>query len=979
MLGLWVALPGGRRCLVVATGIGFTTGQQALLVAPRDGGRRLAVPWQHGGSGAVIIPNEPRELAEGRLPALRADERPRGVLRNGARVEAVVKVERVRYIIHREVLTNTMTIQRAQREAARAISVMEALSVIARRPAPTATTRGREETRAYIQPPSRRPGSLESRQPPSQRGTARALFTTAPTSPELVQLRGLAATVGGLNVDLVILTACPFNATGAHCWGSSWVAIHGGTQLARGSCSALTLHCSAALLAGAQEALLGLHTFLGAGGIPTNRVLVSLSIRRTQEARSNAGPRIELTAEALIAFYAALAGGVEALMGLSIRLIHHDASGPPGFSQGLLADLRRDAGAAANNLKDDLANHREGQAVWADSLPGSWAFIAALEANPHTDRPTVPPASLHLAPVFGTFAPALRAILGRRTSSGASEGVLCAFALMSGQGGPLASPVLAALGRSNAEGDALLLSRLGRRLGQTAPGDLVTSVFGVEACGDSERAIRIRNTLCDVARDLFIRNEADYGRSSFANQFSLLQPRWPGEGGCRPISQLEGAALATAIGSDISLLQSGSSQQPQQVVIFRPQAFSPALSPALAALRLPCPGTGPIVLIERPLQGCTVVATEQVASPSGAETGDREVGEAAGADEAGNMTTGGEATSPASPDSPSAGLGPVDWQCPICFGNHPQQARVRPQCCGSLICIECTRQIVGRERVAIREQIRRGSGRANGAQQRRRRLPFSCPMCRRRSALQRGADGASVQLVIGSPSPRRPTIVVNESPDREPVRRALDVPLRDAARVQYSPLYCAIFNYAAMPQNSRALALGAARDAAAARFALRHMDRSAPCSQMLVDFSSAGAGRHIRPSCSGMQLWTQRAMQAQPSRWLCVKPPRRLEGQKHRIFGSASTWSDQSFYRGTKGKSRPVGPGQHELCNRSRRRDASSYHHLHLHHRPLLRLLPFRRHYNCHYPHPRYQAMKRSCRSSSDQTTPCGYTFDECQ
>ena len=265
-------------------------------------------------------------------------------------------------------------------------------------------------------------------------------------------------------------------------------------------------------------------------------------------------------------------------------------------------------------------------------MPGSWAFIAALEANPHTDRPTVPPASLHLAPVFGTFAPALRAILGRRTSSGASEGVLCAFALMSGQGGPLASPALAALGRSNAEGDALLLSRLGRRLGQTTPGDFVTSVFGVEACGDSERAIRIRNTLCDVARDLFIRNEGDYGRSSFAHQFSLLQPRWPGEGGCRPISQLEGAALATAIGSEISLLQSGSSQQPQQVVIFRPQAFSPALSPALAALRLPCPGTGPIVLIERPLQGCTVVATEQVASPSGAETGDREDGEATGAD-----------------------------------------------------------------------------------------------------------------------------------------------------------------------------------------------------------------------------------------------------------------------------------------------------------------------------------------------------------
>ena len=107
------------------------------------------------------------------------------------------------------------------------------------------------------------------------------------------------------------------------------------------SCSAITLNCSAALLAGAQESLLGLHTFLGDGGIPTNRVRVSLSIRRTQEARSNAGPRIELTAEALIAFYAALTGGAEALMGLSIRLMHHDASGPPGSPQGLLADLRR--------------------------------------------------------------------------------------------------------------------------------------------------------------------------------------------------------------------------------------------------------------------------------------------------------------------------------------------------------------------------------------------------------------------------------------------------------------------------------------------------------------------------------------------------------------------------------------------------------------------------------------------------------------
>jgi hypothetical protein len=147
----------------------------------------------------------------------------------------------------------------------------------------------------------------------------------------------------------------------------------------------------------------------------------------------------------------------------------------------LLADLRRDAGAAANNLRDDLAHRREGQAVWADSLPGARALINAFEANPRTDPPPVPQASLHLAPASGTFAPALRAILGRRTSAGISEGTLCAFALMSGHGEALATPTLAALGRSNAEGDALLLARIGRRLGQSRPGDLVSSVFGDEA------------------------------------------------------------------------------------------------------------------------------------------------------------------------------------------------------------------------------------------------------------------------------------------------------------------------------------------------------------------------------------------------------------------------------------------------------------------------------------------------------------------
>ena len=65
-----------------------------------------------------------------------------------------------------------------------------------------------------------------------------------------------------------------------------------------------------------------------------------------------------------MAVYAALAGGVETLMGLSNTLIQHDSLGPSGFPLGLLVDLRRDAGAAANNLRDDLANRREGQAKY---------------------------------------------------------------------------------------------------------------------------------------------------------------------------------------------------------------------------------------------------------------------------------------------------------------------------------------------------------------------------------------------------------------------------------------------------------------------------------------------------------------------------------------------------------------------------------------------------------------------------------------
>ena len=147
MQGLWVALSDGRRCLVVAAGTVHVSGRQALLVVPRDGGGRLAIPWLNGQPEAEVILGEPRELAEGRLPVLRPREQPRGVWLNGLHVDAVVTVGRASYSIHREVLLNSSTInvQRAQQVAARALSVVEALSVIARRPVPGAVIARRPE------------------------------------------------------------------------------------------------------------------------------------------------------------------------------------------------------------------------------------------------------------------------------------------------------------------------------------------------------------------------------------------------------------------------------------------------------------------------------------------------------------------------------------------------------------------------------------------------------------------------------------------------------------------------------------------------------------------------------------------------------------------------------------------------------------------------------------------------------------------
>ena len=120
------------------------------------------------------------------------------------------------------------------------------------------STSPRPRSGAAIRPPAP-PGIPWSQDTSVARGAARALFVSAPSTSETAQLRILAASSGGLLLDVVVLTASPFNADGAHIRGSSWAACHGGIQLARGSCSALTFNLSAAFLAAAQEALVSRH------------------------------------------------------------------------------------------------------------------------------------------------------------------------------------------------------------------------------------------------------------------------------------------------------------------------------------------------------------------------------------------------------------------------------------------------------------------------------------------------------------------------------------------------------------------------------------------------------------------------------------------------------------------------------------------------------------------------------------------------
>ena len=57
----------------------------------------------------------------------------------------------------------------------------------------------------------------------------------------------------------------------------------------------------------------------------------------------------------------------------------------------------------------------------------------------------------------------------------------------------------------------------------------MSSVFGDEACGISDEALRLRNIILDVARDLFIRDcNWAFGAASFAYQFTSLPYSRPG-------------------------------------------------------------------------------------------------------------------------------------------------------------------------------------------------------------------------------------------------------------------------------------------------------------------------------------------------------------------------------------------------------------------------------------------------------------------
>jgi hypothetical protein len=379
---------------------------------------------------------------------------------------------------------------------------------------------------------------------------------------------------------------------------------------------------------------------------------------------------------------------------------------------------------------------------------------------------------------------------------------------------PQTAEALATLTRSNAERDILLLSQAGRRIRPGRPGDLVAAIFGDAACGVSEGALRIRATLTDVARDLFIRQTGS--GESFEAQFSLSQARWQGEGGNRPVTLLEGTTLATAVGRGISILQSGE-PLPGRVAGFLPQTISAELAHIISALgRLVPEGGNPFVVLERPLQGCTCVAT--VAAGEG-ETG-------AAVEGANDGAVGAGIQSPSTAGAQGGGFGSDAFACPVCYQDRPPADRLSLPCCRGLLCAPCTTEIMRVELEAVRVAIRASGGRPNGGMRGRRQRPFPCPFCRRRSRIADGAPGDPMALTLRSPAPASPAIIdVAASPGApapaRPGRRAPNA----AVEIHYSPVYCAVLNYAALPQESRPLALRVALDETLNLFAQRHWGR----------------------------------------------------------------------------------------------------------------------------------------------------------
>jgi len=354
-VGRWVVDAEGAQGLVIAAAFDRNGWSETLLIVFREGVRgRRAVSWEDARRVLRFLHGARRELVQLTAPPqARSSGSFPGVWRHGDFFDAVTMV------VGRELILRRVQAPRGARvsgrealQAAQAYAEMEALEAVARRPggatilsdpsassaSPRPQLRSRSEVRQPTPGPEDRRRAESARPPPSQRGAPRAVHSSAPSIPETARLQALARSDGGLSVRLVTLIASPRNSSGGYIWGTAWAAQHGSRLLARGSSAAVTYHFSAAALAAAQEALLGLHSFLATRGLVPSRVRVALSIRRARAPRGQSEASTPPSSdEAQASLYASLAGGVGSLMGLNIRFEPHDA--PMGCYQGLAEDL----------------------------------------------------------------------------------------------------------------------------------------------------------------------------------------------------------------------------------------------------------------------------------------------------------------------------------------------------------------------------------------------------------------------------------------------------------------------------------------------------------------------------------------------------------------------------------------------------------------------------------------------------------------